>query len=52
MENGEKIRKGFGTSPGRFGIAEGYKIAQLLEIDFSSLIWKIEQRMKAEEEKE
>ena len=44
--------KGLRNKPRKIGIAEGYKIAQLLEIDFSSLIWKIEQRMKAEEEKE
>ena len=36
--------------PRKIGIAEGYKMAQLLEIDFSSLIWKIEQKMKEEEE--
>ena len=35
----------------KIGIAEGYKMAQLLEIDFSSLIWKIEQKMNAEKEK-
>ena len=37
--------------PRKIGIAEGYKMAQLLEIDFSSLIWKIEQKMTEEEEK-
>ena len=34
--------KGLRNKPRKIGIAEGYKIAQLLEIDFSSLIWKIE----------
>lgn len=51
MENGERSERA-SEQPRKIGIAEGYKIAQLLEIDFSSLIWKIEQRMKAEEEKE
>lgn len=51
MENGERSERASEQAP-EDRIAEGYKIAQLLEIDFSSLIWKIEQRMKAEEEKE